>query len=88
MITIAQTAPTPQPWWRFGMAWLAFGLPAAAVAAATLSAAIAVRHADVVVDDHRTRARLAAETYAEQGGRADPTEPAERARNHASMRSR
>ncbi len=88
MNTIAQTAPTPQPWWRFRMAWLAFGLPAAAVVAATLSAVIAVRHADVVVDDHGARTRMAAETSAEQGGRADPTEPAERARNHASMRSR
>lgn len=88
MNTIAQTAPTPQPWWRFSMAWLAFGLPAAAVVAATLSAVIAVRHADVVIDVHGTRANVAAEASAEQGGRADPTEPAERARNHASMRTR
>ena len=88
MNTIAQTAPTPQPWWRFRMAWLAFGLPASAVVAATVSAVIAVRHADVVVDDRRAAAHLAAGASAEQGGRADPTEPAERARNHASMRTR
>jgi hypothetical protein len=66
------------PWWRFPIAWLALGLPAAAVVAATASAVIAIRHADPVVEQsrdawHATRA----------GGRPDAVLPAEVARNQA-----
>lgn len=75
------SVPAPR-WWRFGMAWLAFGLPACAVVASTLSAAIAIRHADPVVDDHRIAARPAAGPAGEDAA----TLPAELARNHASLR--
>jgi hypothetical protein len=74
-------ATRPQPWWCFGIAWLAFGLPASAVVASTLSAVIAIRHADPVVDEHRVSARQAADEAVDHA-----TEPAEFARNHASLR--
>lgn len=79
----AATPSTPAPrWWRFGMAWLAFGLPVSAVVASTLSAVIAIRHADPVVDAHRAGAHQPAEQSAEGAA----TLPAELARNHASLR--
>jgi hypothetical protein len=68
------------PWWRFPIAWLAVGLPASAVVAATASAVIAVRHADPVV----AQAHRSAEAAAEGGA----LEPAERARNHAATPKR
>jgi len=79
----ATTSPPPAPsWWRFRMAWFAFALPASAVVASTLSAVIAIRRADPVVDDHRVAAHQAAEQSAEGAA----TLPAELARNHASLR--
>lgn len=75
------SAPAPR-WWRFGMAWLAFGLPASAVVASTLSAVIAIRHADPLVDDHRG----AALRPAAQSAQSAATLPAELARNQASLR--
>jgi len=77
----APSVPKPQPWWRFGIAWLAFGLPATAVLASTLSAVIAIRQADPVVDQHRVAAHQAADEAVDHA-----TEPAEFARNHASLR--
>ena len=74
------------PWWRFFTGWLAFGLPVVAVAAASLSAVIAVRGADPVIDAHRPAAHQAADEQAEQGPQAQARLPAEFARNHASMR--
>lgn len=67
------------PWWRFPIAWLALGLPASAVIAATASAVIAIRHADPVVAEARGAAHRSAEAAAER----DAAEPAELARNHA-----
>ena len=71
--------PAAVPWWRFPIAWLAVGLPVAAVVAATASAVIAIRHADPVVAQARGQAHRSAESAAEGGA----LEPAERARNHA-----
>jgi len=74
------------PWWRFFTGWLAFGLPVVAVVAASLSAVIAVRGADPVVDAHRPAAHQAADDQAEHGPQAQARLPAEFARNYASMR--
>ena len=83
MSTHAAPPSTPAPrWWRFGMAWFAFALPASAVVASTVSAVIAIRHADPVVDAHR----IAAHQAAEQSAQGASTLPAELARNHASLR--
>jgi hypothetical protein len=70
--------PTP-PWWHFRMAWFVFALPAAAVVASTLSAVIAIRHADPLVE--RPRGPHPALQSAEDAA----TQPAELARNHASL---
>ena len=78
--------PVPLPWWRFFTGWLAFGLPLVAVVAASLSAVIAVRGADPVVDDRRAAAHQAADEQAEHGPQAEARLPAELARNRASMR--
>jgi len=82
MSTHAQVPSAPAPrWWRFGMAWLAFGLPASAVVASTLSAVIAIRHADPVVYEHRG----APHRPAAQSAQSAATLPAELARNQASL---
>jgi hypothetical protein len=67
------------------MAWLAMGLPAIAVVASTLSAVIAVRHADPVVDEYRAAARKAPTSAAAPDRKHDALAPAEQARNHASL---
>jgi len=74
-------AQTPQPWWRHGIVWLVFGLPMAAVVAATASGYVAIKGADKVVPEYATAARQAAE---ESLSREDEARvPAELARNHA-----
>jgi len=69
----------PVAWWRFPTGWLALGLPLVAVAASTLSAVIAIRGADPVVDARRPVSHQVADEQAEA------RLPAEIARNHASM---
>jgi uncharacterized protein len=44
-------ASRPQPWWRFGIVWLALALPALVVVASLFTAGLAWRHADAVVVD-------------------------------------
>lgn len=76
--------PLPTPWWRFGIVWLALGLPAAAVVGSVLSAVLAWRHIDpVVVDPPATPAAASVATPADGAPRANALEPAQRARNHA-----
>ena len=74
--------PPVAPWWRFRIVWLVVGLPALAVAASLASAAIAIRHADPVIATHRS----AAEGDTAPARQANPLEPAEQARNHASLK--
>jgi uncharacterized protein len=83
---LAVAPAVPLPWWRFFTGWLAFGLPLVAVIAATLSAVIAIRGADPVVDDRRAAAHQAAGEQADNGPQAEARLPAELARNRASMR--
>ena len=62
------------PWWRHGMMWLVLGGPAIVVVAAIVTAVIAIRGADIVVD----------ETGAERGSVPNGAySPAIKARNHA-----
>ena len=62
------------PWWRHGMMWLVVGGPLLVVVAATITAVIAIRGADIVID----------ETGAERGsGSSGAYSPAVKARNHA-----
>jgi len=78
-------ATAPLSWWRFPTGWLAFGLPLVAVVASTVSAVIAIRGADPVVDGRRAAAHQGAEEQAQHGQQAEARLPAEIARNHASM---
>ena len=75
------TEPLPAPWWRFGIVWLTFGLPAAVVVASLFTAGIAWRHIDPVVVDPPVTVPVAA--IADGAPRANALEPAQRARNHA-----
>lgn len=50
----------PLPGWRYRMVWFMLALPASAVVAATASAVIAFRQADVVLDETPTATSLAA----------------------------
>ncbi len=70
-------AASPEPWWRVGMVWLVIGGPAVVVAAAIVTAVIAVRGADPVIRDaQRPRTEAAADM------------PAQQARNHAATPAR
>ena len=77
----AAAPETPQPWWRHGFVWLVFGLPMAAVVAATASGYIAMHGADKVVPEYTAAARQAAEESLTREEQARV--PAELARNHA-----
>jgi len=59
-----QAQRQPRPWWRFPIMWLVVGGPAAVVVAGLVTAGIAVRYADPVLD---TRADHQAEQPAIQG---------------------
>jgi hypothetical protein len=62
------------PWWRHGMMWLVVGGPLLVVVAAIVTAVIAIRGADIVID----------ETGAERGSvPSGAYAPAIKARNHA-----
>ena len=76
--------PAPAPWWRFGIVWLAVGLPALVVVAALATAAIAWRHADAVVTERGPEASGAAAARA----KTDALAPAVGARNHAATPGR
>ncbi len=53
-------APAPLPWWRYGMVWFMLAGPAIVVVAGVVTAAIAFRHADVVLTETPTATSLAA----------------------------
>ncbi len=76
--------PAPAPWWRFGIVWLTFGLPAMVVVAAIATGVIAWRHADAVVTPHA----LATRTPNQPSSPGDALAPAVGARNHAATPSR
>ena len=61
-----------KPWWRHGIMWLVVGGPLTVVVAATLTAVVAIRGADLIVDD----------AGAAKGG---ANTPAMKARNHAAQ---
>ena len=78
-----------QPWWRFGIVWFTFGLPATVVVASLFTAGIAWRHVDPVVVDPPASGSAGLPTTvpttapADGTARANALEPAQRARNHA-----
>lgn len=76
-----------QPWWRFGIVWFTFGLPATVVVASLFTAGIAWRHIDPVVVDvpvaTSAPGRASTITPTVVDARANALEPAQRARNHA-----
>ena len=76
-----------QPWWRFGIVWFTFGLPATVVVASLFTAGIAWRNIDPVVVDvppaTSAPGRASIITPADVDARANALEPAQRARNHA-----
>ncbi len=70
--SIPGDADAGKPWWRHGIMWLVVGGPLTVVIAATLTAVIAIRGADLIVDDAGA---------AKSGSHA----PAMKARNHAAQ---
>lgn len=64
-----------KPWWRYGMVWLVISGPAIVVVAGIVTAVIAVRGADPVLD---TRADRATHLPAVQGRNHAATPPAEK----------
>jgi hypothetical protein len=66
-------AGTLEPWWRVGMLWLVIGGPLFVVVASVITAVIAYRGADPVLDEYQSAARPAT--------KVDSSTPALRARN-------
>jgi len=62
------------PWWRYRMVWLVVAGPALVVVAAIVTAVIAMRGADPLVDESRAT---------RDAGRPTADTPALKARNHA-----
>jgi hypothetical protein len=62
-----------EPWWRVGMLWLVIGGPLLVVVASLITAVIAYRGADPVLDEYQSAARPATTV--------DSSTPALRARN-------
>jgi hypothetical protein len=78
MNTPTAPATAPQPWWRFGMVWLVIGGPLTVVVAGIVTAVIAVRGADPVLDTRPAPVgKVQAETPAMQGRNhaATPQQP-------------
>lgn len=74
------TSQTPQsvdnpPWWKLPIVWLVIGGPAVVVVASIVTAGIAIKHVDPVLDTSKGHVKSSVE------------EPAMRARNHAASPS-
>jgi hypothetical protein len=63
------------PWWKLPIVWLVIGGPAAVVVASIVTAGIAIKHVDPVLDTSKGHVKSSVE------------EPAMRARNHAASPS-
>ena len=71
------------PWWTYGHVWLVISGPAVVVVAAIVTAVIAVRGADPIVEsDYHRRGIEINKTLAAQG---KSSLPALQGRNHAAM---
>jgi len=76
---------TGKPWWRYGHVWLVISGPAVVVAASIVTAVIAVRGADPVIEsDYYRRGMEINKTLAEQD---KSRVPALQGRNHAATPS-
>ncbi len=74
------------PWWKVPQMWLVVGGPAAVVVAAIITAVIAIRHADPVLDKSAYERDFAAAKQMDEEARKDALvkmQPAHQARNHA-----
>lgn len=74
----AQDADTQMPWWRYRMLWLVIGGPVVVVVASLVTAVIAVRGADPVLDRNE-----ASNPGQQQAPQSEALMPAVQARNHA-----
>ena len=83
MSTDASPLPPSLPWWRYGLVWLVISGPAVVVVAGVITAWIAVRSQDPVVDENYYQSGLNInKTLAEQE-RLRALAPALKGRNHA-----
>lgn len=83
MSTDASPLPLALPWWRYGLVWLVISGPAVVVVAGLITAWIAVRSQDQVVDENYYQSGLNInKTLAEQE-RLRALAPALKGRNHA-----
>ena len=81
------TTTTTGPWWKYGLVWLVIAGPAAVVVAGIVTAVIAVRGADPVVEaDYYRRGMEINKALAAAQERA--TLPAVQGRNHAATPAR
>ena len=75
------------PWWRVPMVWVVLGGPISVVVASLVTAVVAWRHIDPVLEDSRGHARPADEV-AVPANPKDSMAPALKARNHAATPQR
>jgi hypothetical protein len=81
---VSQTENPPQiehpdqskPWWRYPIVWMVVGGPAVVVVASFITAALAIKHVDPVLDTSAGRVKAPSEA------------PAVQARNHSAEPSR
>jgi hypothetical protein len=73
-MSVSRCTSPAAPWWRHGMLWLVIGGPLVVVVASLVTAVIAVRGADPIVDTRPSSARQ--------------EQPAVQARNHAATPDR
>jgi uncharacterized protein len=76
-----QQSPTPAPWWRYPHVWLLIAGPATVVVAGFVTAYIAVRSADPVVEADYYRRGIEINKTLAAGGKSHL--PAVQGRNHA-----
>lgn len=69
MSQVQQSAKPEQakPWWRYPIVWLVVGGPATVVVASLVTASIAIKHVDPVLDTSAGQVKSASEAPAVKG---------------------
>lgn len=81
----AQSSEPPQPWWRVPMVWVVLSGPLAVIVASLVTAVVAWKHIDPVIDESKP-GQVHIPVTAEVPVPADPKDsmaPAMKGRNHA-----
>lgn len=84
---IDTSPPLARPWWRYGLVWLVISGPAVVVVAGLVTAWIAIRMQDPVVDENYYQKGLNINKTLADQERLRALSPALQGRNHAATPS-